>query len=58
MGHSIMAQDGVRYLERLLKDATRETDQEKLDRLIAEIYRVVAEREKIRAKHRPRSREI
>lgn len=53
-----MAQDGVRYLERLLKDANRETDQEKLDKLIAEIYRVVAEREKARTKQKPRSRGI
>jgi hypothetical protein len=43
-----MAQDGVRYLERLLRQAGRETDRERLDKLTAEIYRVVAEREMIR----------
>ena len=53
-----MAQDGVRYQERLLRQAGKETDRERLDKLTAEIYRVVAEREKIRAKPRPRSRGI
>jgi hypothetical protein len=53
-----MAQDGVRYQERLLWQAGKETDRERLDKLTAEIYRVVAEREKIRAKPRPRSRGI
>jgi hypothetical protein len=57
-----MAQDGVRYLEQLLKQAGKETDAEKLDKLTAEIYRVVAERDKIRMRIRtrpkPRSRSI
>jgi hypothetical protein len=51
-----MAQDGVRYLERLLKLAGKETDREKLDKLTTEIYRVVAEREKMRTRPKPRSR--
>jgi hypothetical protein len=55
-----MAQDGVRYLEQLLKQVGKETDAEKLDKLTAEIYRVVAERDKIklkiRSKPKPRSR--
>jgi len=55
---SIMAQDGVRYLEQLLKQAGRETDQGKLDKLTAEIFRVVAEREKLRSRPRRRSRGI
>jgi hypothetical protein len=57
-----MAQDGVRYLEQLLKQVGKETDAAKLDKLTAEIYRVVAEREKIRmnirSKPKPRSRSI
>jgi hypothetical protein len=53
-----MAQDGVRYLERLLKQAGNETDRNKLDKLTAEIYRVVAEREKMRAKPKRRSHGI
>ena len=40
-----MAQDGIRYLEQLLKQAGKETDLNRLDQLTAEIYRVVAERE-------------
>jgi hypothetical protein len=53
-----MAQDGVRYLEQLLRQARKETDREKLEKLTAEIYRVVAEREKMRTKQRPRLRGI
>ncbi len=43
-----MPQDGTRYLEQLLKQASRESDPEKLDKLTAEIYRVVAQREHLR----------
>jgi hypothetical protein len=50
-----MAQGGVRYLEQLLKQASRETNPEKLDKLTAEIYRVVAAREETR-KSKPQSR--
>jgi hypothetical protein len=53
-----VAQDGVRYLERLLRQAGKETDREKLDKLTAEIYRVVAEREKLRIRPKRRSRGI
>ena len=44
-----MAQVGIRYLEGLLKQAGRETDKDKLDKLTTEIFRVVAEREKLRS---------
>jgi hypothetical protein len=50
-----MARDGVRHLERLLKQASNETDRHKLDLVVAEIYRVVAEREKMRAKRKRRT---
>jgi hypothetical protein len=53
-----MAQDGVRYLEQLLRQASKETDRAKLDKLTAEIYRVVAEREKTRTRPKARSRGI
>jgi hypothetical protein len=49
-----MAQDGVRYLEQLLRQAGKETDREKLDKLTAEIYRVVAEREQLRIRTKPK----
>jgi hypothetical protein len=44
----VMAQDGVRYLQQLLRQASREVDRDKLDRLTAEIFRVVATREQLR----------
>jgi len=52
-----MAQDGVRYLERLLREARKEIDRERLEKLTAEIYRVVAERERLSAKPKQRSRD-
>jgi hypothetical protein len=53
-----MAQNGIRYLEQLLKQAGKETDHKKLDKLTAEIYRVVAEREQIRTKPKSQLRRI
>jgi len=43
-----MARDGIKYLEQLLRQAGQEADREKLDKITAEIYRVVAQREKLR----------
>jgi hypothetical protein len=51
-----MAQDGVRYLEQRLRRAGKETDREKLDKLTAEIYRVVADREQVRIRAKPKRR--
>jgi len=53
-GVAAKAQGGVRYLERLLRQASREPDRDKLDKLIAEIYRIVAERERMRTKQKRR----
>jgi hypothetical protein len=53
-----MAQHGIRYLEQLLKQAGKETNLKRLDQLTAEIYRVVTEREEIRAQPRSRPRGI
>ncbi len=49
-----MAENGIRYLEQLLKQAGKETDHAKLDKLTAEIYRVVAKREQTRTKLKSR----
>lgn len=53
-----MAQDGAKYLEQLLRQASREVDQAKLDQIVAEIYRIVAQREQGRKNLSGRKRAI